>query len=179
MVYLCSAKENSMDFDEFYRALERLKKDGETVNAYGGSEKDIDHPDGSVLNDIMEHICEKYPNERPIWMEAFYQVFNWQYSAMYEGLAGYYDNFYGESDYRKITATAEFLKENGYAVVAEQYISGIVECKRYEYPPEKRELAKKIELCVDWDTEPVWEFYLDILEKHRNDWAEIQGTTNE
>ena len=46
MVYLCSAKENSMDFDEFYRALERLKKDGETVNAYGGSEKDIDHPDG-------------------------------------------------------------------------------------------------------------------------------------
>ena len=80
MVYLCSTKENRMNFDEFYRALERLKKDGEIVNAYGGSEKDVDHPAGSVLNDIMEHICEKYPNERPMWMEAFYQVFNWQYA---------------------------------------------------------------------------------------------------
>lgn len=162
-----------MELEELYQALERLKKDGEIVNAYGGAEKDIDHPDGTTLEDFMNYICENYPNERPMWMEAFFQVFNWQYSADYEGVFTYYDNSYGDSDHQTILKVAEYLKENGYTVIAEQYTLGIDVPRRKEIPFKKNEIDLQIEHWVNWNTEPVWEFYLDILEKHKNDWPKL------
>lgn len=161
-----------MELDELYQALERLKKDGEIVNAYGGSEKDIDHPDGLLLYDFVEYICLNCPDGRPEWLEAFYQVCLWQYHSMYEGVHTYYSNFYGLSDYQTTIKVGDYLKSNGYTTIAEQYISGIAECEQGEYPAEKKETAAQIYMWIVRNTEPVWEFYIDILEKHKGDWPE-------
>lgn len=158
-----------MELEELYQGLERLKKDGEIVNAYGGSEKDIDHEDGMILSDFMEYICINYPTKRPMWMETFFQVFNWQYSAFYEGVNTYYCNFYGDSEPRSIAEVAEYLKHNGYEVIAQKYIFGITDYDQ-SLPYKKSEIQIQLEEWIDWNTELVWEFYVNILEKHKNEW---------
>ncbi len=167
-----------MELSEMYQALERLKNQGEIVNAYCGAEKDIDNPDGDVLIDLMEYTYTNYPNERPIWLETFFQIFNWQYSSMHESIDTYYSNFYGDSDYQTITKVAQFLNDNKYTVVAEKYTfgleQGLTDYEIGKYPDEKKEIVKQLDIWINWNTEAVWEFYLYILEKHKNDWPDIQ-----
>lgn len=158
-----------MNFNELYQALERLRDKGEIVNAYGGPETDPDDPDGDVLDELAEYIAGQYPGEKPIWLEAFFQVFNWQFQSMHEGVSTYYSNFYGNSDYRLMAETADFLSDNGYTTVAEQYKAGIAHCRRYEYPAEKTETAARIDRWINWNTKPVWDFYVDVLETHKNE----------
>ncbi len=172
---------------ELYRALERLGLAGEVVNAYGGAEGDAQNSDGSVLMEFIEYIDEHYPGEKPAWMEAFCQVFMWQYNSIYEGVAVYYTNFYGFSDSHRIAVAADFLRNSGYGAIAQQFTAGIADCGQQaaglsekeetaaqvnaykRYLEEKGEIAKQIDAWINWNTELVWEFYFDILEEHKRE----------
>ena len=81
---------------ELYQKLERLIAAGEVASAYGGAQN-IDNPDGDVLSEFVEFIDEFYPDNRVDWLEAFYQVFAWQFQSCHEGACTYYRNFYGLS----------------------------------------------------------------------------------
>lgn len=157
--------------NELYEMVGRLKENGNIVNTYGGCEGDLDNPDGDVLSEFMEYIFTYHsPSDRPGWMTAFYQILCWQFQSCHEGVATYYENFYGESEYSAIVKTADYLQKNGYLEIYEQYSRGIVECKGYEYPKEMEEVAAKIDTWINWHTKEVWEFCVDILEKHKDEW---------
>ena len=159
--------------NELYGMLERLNAKGRVANVWGGCEDDFTDPDGSVLIDFLEYVCEHYEHlDVTDWMEAFYQVLSWQYQSMHEGVTTYYENFYGGSEYPIIIQTAAFLQQNGYMSVYEQYNNGIVFCdEEYEHAPkEKIDAAKELDTWINWHTKEVWDFCVDILLKHRNEW---------
>ena len=100
---------------------------------------------------------------------AFMQVFSWQYQTMHEGAETYYSNEYGDSDYVTITRVTVFLRENGYDEIAEPYGLAAADCEQYQYPEDKIDL-----LPDDWletHEQVIWDFYVDILEKHKEDFA--------
>ena len=156
-----------------YEKIDRLKEKEVIVNTYGGCEGDFDNPDGDVLNEFMEHMKSYYLNERTDWMEAFYQILCWQFQSCHEGVKTYYENFYGCSEYLDMVETADYLQQNGYTEIYEQYKRGIVECERYEYPCEMLEVAKEIDKWINWHTKEVWDFCVDVLTKHRKEWQKI------
>ena len=85
------------------------------------------------------------------------------------GAETYYSNEYGDSDYVTITRVAAFLRENGYDEIAEPYGLAAADCEQYQYPEDKIDL-----LPDDWietHEQVVWDFYVDILEKHKEDFA--------
>lgn len=88
---------------------------------------------------------------------------------MYEGVDVYYSNFYGYSDYHTIIKVAEFLQDSEYMAVAEKYILGIADCERYNYPIEKQGIAREIDVWINHNTKPVWDFYVDILEHYKHE----------
>lgn len=73
-----------IQLSELYQKLERLVAAGEVASAYGGAQ-DIDNPDGDVLSEFVEFIDEFYPDNRLEWLEAFYQVFAWQFQSCHQG----------------------------------------------------------------------------------------------
>ena len=137
--------------------MARLKAKGAVADTYGGTGDPYD-PDGDALSDFIEYICVSYPEERPDWMEAFYQVLAWQFETFHEGADGYYGNFYGDSPREVQVKTADFLEEHRYLAIAAQYRKGM------DPPPWGMR---------DWmneNIELIWQFSLDILEKHKLDW---------
>ena len=94
---------------ELYQKLERLIAAGEVASAYGGAQN-IDNPDGDVLSVFVEFIDEFYPDNRVDWLEAFYQVFAWQFQSCHEGVCTYYSNFYDLSEDQTVKKTSDFLK---------------------------------------------------------------------
>lgn len=73
------------------------------------------------------------------------------------------------SEPRIIAEVAEYLKNNGYEVIAQKYIFGITDYDQ-SLPYKKSEIQIQLEEWIDWNTELVWEFYVNILEKHKNEW---------
>ena len=107
------------------------------------------------------------------------QVVSWQFQTMYEGAETYYSNEYGDSDYVTITRVAAFLRENGYDEIAEPYGLAAADCEQYQYPKDKMDL-----LPDDWietHEQVIWDFYVDILEKHKEDlaWRTLPGGRTE
>jgi len=144
--------------DILYKGIANLKAKGAVANAYGGTGDPCD-PDGGVLSDFIEYIYVWYSRGRPDWLEALYQVLNWQYQTFYEGADVYYENFYGDSPCELQEKTAEFLEQNGYPEIAAQYRSGSGSPQAVWEWMEENERA-------------VWEFCVDVLEAHRLDWPE-------
>ncbi len=156
-----------MDIRELYSGLRRIQNRGETGNAYGGCGT-VDE-DRDVLGDFFDYVVEKYEDSMPPWAEAFMQVFSWQFQTLHEGAETYYSNEYGDSDYVTITRVTAFLRENGYDEIAESYGLAAADCEQYQYPEDKIDL-----LPDDWietHEQVVWDFYVDILEKHKEDFA--------
>ncbi len=154
-----------------YEMLERLHAKGWVANAWGGCEDDFSDPDGSVLSDFMEYVSVYYKHlDVTDWMESFYQVLCWQYQSMHEGVTTYYENFYGGSEYPLIVQTAAFLQRNGYMDIYKQYNKGIVFCKEYEHPQNEKVNANELDTWINWHTKEVWDFCVDILLKHRDEW---------
>lgn len=166
-----------MDVEELYRGLDRLQENGEIGDAYSGCGEEIEGPDYYVLMDFLEYIEERYfeyTEERykvkestPLWAEAFVQIFNWQFDTIHEWAKAYYENFYGDSEYKTIIKVADYLRENGYHEIAEPYAAAAVDCKRNNYPEEMTHL-----LPDEWiynNDEIIWNFYVDILTKHKQD----------
>lgn len=145
---------------ELYQKLERLVAAGEVASAYGGAQ-DIDNPDGDVLSEFVEFIDEFYPDSRIEWLEAFYQVFAWQFQSCHEGVCTYYSNFYNLSEHQAIEKTSVFLKNTKYAELSQTYSMGL-NADQSEYA--------KIDEWINSNPELVWEFYVDILEGHKGSW---------
>lgn len=163
-----------MELTELYRVLESLRDKGVVIDAYGGSNEE--DPDDYVLNELIDYIYVNFPDNRPIWLEAFYQVFGWQFNAQHEGLDTYYSNFYGDNDRQTIMKVAEFLKNSEYTIVAEKYISTISDYEGLKYPENAKEIAELNEKWgnwIVWNREPVWDFYVDILEKHKEEFLKM------
>lgn len=154
-----------MDIEELYGGLRRLQDRGETGNAYGGCgtvESEFD-----VLDDFYECILKKYEDFMPPWAEAFTQVYSWQFQTIHEGAKTYYENFYGGSDYETILRVSDYLRKNEYNELAKLYASAAIDCKGDKYPEDKAYLLPDIR--SDNYIETVWNFYVDILEKHKKE----------
>ena len=154
-----------MDIEELYEGLRRIQDRGEIGDAYSGCGT-VDS-DSGVLDDFFEYIIDKYEDGMPIWAEAFLQIYSWQYQALHECSRGYYENFYGDSEYENIIKVADYLRENGYNEIVEPYASAAVECERYQYPEDKVHLLP--DDWIDNNDEAIWNFYVDILEKHKEE----------
>lgn len=154
-----------MNIQELYEGLMRIQDRGEIGNAYGGCgtvEEDFD-----VLVDFFDYIMEKYEDSMPPWAEAFIQIFSWQFQTIHEGGETYYENFYGDSDYKTIIKVADYLRENGYNEILKPYAAAAVDCERYKYPKDKAYLLP--DDWIDNNEETVWNFYVDILKKHKEE----------
>ena len=154
-----------MNIEELYKGLKRIQDRGEIGNAYSGCgtvESDMD-----VLGDFFDYIIEKYEDFMPPWAEAFIQIFSWQFQTIHECAETYYENFYGDSDYETIVRVADYLRKNGYHEIEQPYISATVDCERYQYPKDKAHLLP--DDWIDNNDETVWNFYVDILEKHKEE----------
>lgn len=154
-----------MNIEELYKGLKRIQDRGEIGNAYSGCgtvESDMD-----VLGDFFDYIIEKYEDFMPPWAEAFIQIFSWQFQTIHECAETYYENFYGDSDYETIVRVADYLRKNGYHEIEQPYISAAVDCERYQYPKDKAHLLP--DDWIDNNDETVWNFYVDILEKHKEE----------
>lgn len=88
---------------------------------------------------------------------------------MHEGAEVYYSNEYGDSDYVTITKVAAFLWENGYDEIAEPYGLAAADCEQYQYPEDKIDLLP--DDWIEFHEQVIWDFYVDILEKHKEDLA--------
>ena len=155
-----------MDVEKLYKGLKQVQDRGEIGNAYNGCGSIM-----SELNDVLdcfyEYILEKYDEPMPLWAEAFVQIYSWQFQTMHECAEAYYENFYGGSDYQTIIRVADYLRENGYHEIVEPYAAAAVDCKRYHYPAEKAHLLP--DDWIDDNKEAIWNFYVTILEKHKEE----------
>ena len=154
-----------MDIKELYSGLERIQNRGETGNAYSGC--GTVREDRDVLTNFFDYVVEKYNDPIPPWAEAFMQVFSWQFQSIHETAEAYYSNEYGDSDYATITRVTAFLRENGYDKIAEPYGLAAVDCEQYQYPEDKIDLLPDV--WIDAHEQVIWDFYVDILEKHKED----------
>ena len=115
--------------------------------------------------------------ELPDWINAYYQVYMWEYQAFYEGLAGYYDNFYGSTDYDSIQKTSSYLIENEYGELAECYAYALF--NPVEFPEGRKwsdEIYSKIRYAEEWISNhqiEIRDFFFDILFKHQDDLMQI------
>lgn len=159
-----------MDIEELYAGLNRLQNKGEIGNAYGGCGSDFCGSDSDVLGDFYFYITEEYEKEHgksiPLWAEAFVQIFDWQFQTLHESAEAYYENFYGNSEYKTILKVAEYLRNNGYSEIAEPYAAAAVNCERYQYPKEMTHLLP--DYWIGNNDEIIWHFYVDILEKNKS-----------
>lgn len=162
-----------------YDMVERLLAKGAIVSTYG-CEGDFDDWDGDVLSDFMEYIYTYYSEtQMDDWLEAFYQVLCWQFQSMHEGVYTYYENFYGTSSYPEIVRSAGYLQQKAYFEIYEQFHRGIAECEQYEYPDEMMDVAKEIDEWINRHTKEVWDFCVDVLMKHKQEWLEKVERANE
>lgn len=153
-----------MDVEGLYRELKEVQDSGKIGNAYNGCGF-IDDRFNGVLDEFYEYIQEIYKESMSPWAEAFVQIFDWQFQTMHESAEAYYENFYGNSDYRTILRVADFLRENGYLEILMPYAAAAVDCERYHYPEEKNHLLP--DSWVDEHEEAIWSFYVDVLEKYK------------
>lgn len=92
-----------------YQKLDRLIAAGEVASAYGGAQN-IDDPDGDVLSEFIEFIDEFYPDNRVDWLEAFYQVFAWQFQSCHgHATKGYAPIIAISTIFRKIKQSKRLL----------------------------------------------------------------------
>jgi len=157
-----------------YARLTELKELDEEGNVYGGSAS-ID-ADWYVLDDFFEQLPKLY-KEVPDWVNAYYQVYMWEFQAFYEGLSGYYANFYKSTDYDSIQKTARYLSENGYEAIAECYNYVMFDAGKFpeseKWPPEwPDEIYEKVIHAESWIENhqiEIRDFFFDVLFRHQDE----------
>lgn len=178
---------------DIVKAFEELEEEIQKFNKLKQQQQEIDDEEilsafndsADVLTNFKEYIVTHYDKNRPIGVEAFYQIMSWQWSAFYEGIELYYENFYEESDYKTIMRVAQYLKENGYTEFSEYYAAPAVEYEEIpveeweeysdgvkyrpmnHYPEEMYPILKKTEKWAEENMEMTWNFYVDVLEKNK------------
>lgn len=162
-------------FQELEETIEEIKRLKEEQNGEIDDEQIPTSLDLGVVTDTNEYILNHFKNKpRPIWAEAFHQIYGWQFSILYEGIDVYYENVYEENDYKTIMKVGQYLKENGYAEFYEYYVAPAIDCKPNEYPTDEEYPAWRANLkkTEEWavevkNLEMVWNFYVDILTKNK------------
>lgn len=148
--------------ESYYRRLLELEAMGEVGNAYGGSKNA--EADWSVFDDILEYLCEEY-EELPDWANAFVMVYLWQYQRYYEGLSGYYENFYGYTDYDSVKRAGKYLEQSGYTEISNVYNQVFIDEEPYDV--EKISvLFSDMGEWIDNHQVTVQEFYFDVLKRN-------------
>ena len=135
---------------ELYQKLERLIAAGEVASAYGGAQN-IDDPDGDVLSEFVEFIDEFYPDNRVDWLEAFYQVFAWQFQSCHEGACTYYSNFYDLSEDQTVKKTSDFLKGTKHTDLSRTYSMGLDGGRRKVRVNDKKRQYESVRLSQEWE----------------------------
>ena len=135
---------------ELYQKLERLIAAGEVASAYGGAQN-IDDPDGDVLSEFVEFIDEFYPDNRVDWLEAFYQVFAWQFQSCHEGVCTYYSNFYDLSEDQTVKKTSDFLKGTKHTDLSRTYSMGLDGGRRKVRVNDKKRQYESVRLSQEWE----------------------------
>ena len=135
---------------ELYQKLERLIAAGEVASAYGGAQN-IDNPDGDVLSEFVEFIDEFYPDNRVDWLEAFYQVFAWQFQSCHEGACTYYSNFYDLSEDQTVKKTSDFLKGTKHTDLSRTYSMGLDGGRRKVRVNDKKRQYESVRLSQEWE----------------------------
>ena len=135
---------------ELYQKLERLIAAGEVASAYGGAQN-IDDPDGDVLSEFIEFIDEFYPDNRVDWLEAFYQVFAWQFQSCHEGVCTYYSNFYDLSEEQTVKKTSDFLKGIKHTDLSRTYSMGLDGGRRKVRVNDKKRQYESVRLSQEWE----------------------------
>lgn len=166
------------EIEKLYERLIKLQELDEEGNVYGGSAS-ID-ADWYVLDDFLELLTSLYMDESD-WVNAYYQIYMWEFQAFYEGLDGYYGNFYKNTGYEEIQRTAKYLSDNGYDAIALCYNSTIFDSKELideeKWPPDwPPEIHGKIRLATKWIEEhqiEIRDFFFDILFKHQEELMEM------
>ena len=178
----------SIDVD-IVKTFEELEEEIQKFNKLKQEKKEIDNEeipsilDSCALTHFKEYIITHYDKNRPIGVEAFYQITSWQWSAFYEGIEVYYENFYQDSDYKTILRVTEYIKEIGYTEFSEYYVAPAVEYEEVpeeeweeysdgvkyppvnNYPEEMYTILKKTEEWAGENIEMTWNFYVDVLMK--------------
>lgn len=148
--------------EEYYNRLDNLISEEVIVDAYG-----VFDVDEEILCDFYELFCEFPEEETPIWAESYIQLYSWQFQNYYEGLDGYYDNFYGHTSHAEIDKAGKYLKDIGYNELAEYLLMAVHTLTWDEMSEKEKELYKE-ELCKvsDWmesNREIIFKAYVDIL----------------
>lgn len=164
-----------------YERLTKLKELDEEGNVYGGSASL--GADWYVLDDFLEQLPEMYEDE-PDWVNAYYQIYMWEYQSFYEGLETYYGNLYEMTDYKSIQKAARYLSENGYSTIAECYNRTMFNSEEFsddeKWPPEwTDEIYEKIGQAKKWIVNhqiEIRDFFFDILFRHQD---ELMGMCEE
>lgn len=110
----------SDEIEDLYQRLIKVKESEFVINAWS------DNEDG-ILSDLFEFFSENFKNPFALglgWMEAYLQIYLWEFQSFHEGVDTYYTNLYGGQDKKTIQDTADYLKLNGFAEVYSAYLNG-------------------------------------------------------
>lgn len=166
---------NSTAINQLYERLHTLKRSNTVGNVYNGSSSIYN--DFSVFDDFLELLPKLY-DQLPDWANAYIQIYSWQYQAFHEGLSGYYENFYGNTDYTSIQKTADFLASSNYTELSQRYGYTMFDSRQYQgtiYPKEIRERISDAETWIVNNQKCVLNFYFDILMGHQAEMVEGYG----
>lgn len=166
-----------MDIKELYKGLERVLDKGGIGDAYSGCVS-VEDEDNDVLDCFFEYVLEKYGDFMPPWAEAFIQIYSWQFQSIHEGDCVYYTNGYGMSDTEMIRRTAEYLHKNEYYEIEKLYVSPMK-----LYCPAMTGLEGEPTDCLpdirgEEHMRIVWRFYVDILQKYKEELVLDRDYTN-
>lgn len=143
--------------DSFYERLEKLKEANIIANVYGGFDEDVE-----VLTDFLEFLCKYFKEKMPNWVNAYIQLYSWEFQRYHEGLDTYYENLYGNTDSKSIQKAVEYLQHEGYKEIAVQLIAGLSDNK----------LIANVEKWIDENQECIYDCYIDLLINHKNELLE-------
>ena len=114
--------------DEFAGVLERLRqwpKSSDCITAYSdpalaGIEDDnvlMDFEDAIYRDEYLKSMQDDIVN-------AFHQLYSIDFQRCYEGIEGFYDNFYEDNDKENVLRACNWMKQNGHEEMAEKIEAG-------------------------------------------------------
>lgn len=161
-----------MDIEELFQELEETIEELEKEEQNGEIEECITMWDSDLLETFQVYISDMiHSGTMPMWAKAFHQISLWQFQKYYDGVVRYYyENFYGNTDYKITMEVAQYLKQNGYAELYKYYVAPAVEGYGFnEYPEEMYPVLEKTEQWIETEDgeRAIWNFYVDILTKNK------------
>lgn len=152
------------EMEALYARLMCLKASGNVVDVWGD---DDGAGNEGVLGDIFEFLFDNFGKDQIDWVDAYIQIYSWEYETFHEGSITYYSNFYGDSDYATIIKTANYIKSCGLSEIYKVYISAAHDYSAYEdwrqYPKTWCEQAKQVQKWIYQNEDQIFHCMMMIL----------------